>query len=274
VEQLGALFFQGGTQLLPTGANSGTAIYSDRDGVVRNADGYLANLTTGDGCIPYHPGLATTVIDRSPVILNRPFQSVGELGYVFRDQPFMSLDLSSPTSADSGLMDVFCVNESPSLMSGYINLNASPQPVIQALLNGSYEDASSSVPSNPLPPADCATVATQLVNTTTASNGSGLILNRADLCQTLGQITVTSLSKPQSANKDTREAALRSLVSVCDTRTWNIFVDLVAQGGQVVKASNGKFIFKCESERRVWVNMAIDRFTGKVVDKQVEQVYE
>src|SRR6266536_3574869 len=42
-----------------------------------------------------------------PVIMNRPFRSVGEMGYAFRDQPFRTLSFSSANSPDAGLLDLF-----------------------------------------------------------------------------------------------------------------------------------------------------------------------
>ncbi len=48
---------------------------------------------------------------RRPVVLNRAFRAVGELGYAFRDLPFKSLDFWSPDSADAALLDVFCLEE-------------------------------------------------------------------------------------------------------------------------------------------------------------------
>lgn len=32
--------------------------------------------------------------------------------------------------------------------------------------------------------------------------------------------------------------------------------------------------FSVEGEKRLWVHLAIDRFTGKIIDKQVELVSE
>ena len=47
------------------------------------------------------------------MILNRPFRSVGELGYAYRDQPFKTLDLWSPTSGDAALLDIFSLSDAP-----------------------------------------------------------------------------------------------------------------------------------------------------------------
>ena len=75
------------------------AFYSDPDGVVRPADGALADLSSGNGCPIYsgtnspHPSISR------PIVLNRPFRSVAEMGYAFRDTPFASLDFAPPNSA-------------------------------------------------------------------------------------------------------------------------------------------------------------------------------
>ncbi len=107
----------------------GKAYYTDRDGVVRPADGAEADLQTGYGC-PIFPGeLAGPNAARHPVVLNRPFRSVGELGYVFRDQPFCSLNFASPDSGDFGILDAFCVEDEPEFTAGRINPNTAAKVI-------------------------------------------------------------------------------------------------------------------------------------------------
>src|SRR5207248_4153732 len=71
-----------------------------------------------------------------PVMMNRPFRSVGEMAYAFRDQPFKTLDFSSANSPDAGLLDLFCVNDYSDFSSrraGVINLNSRQAPAISTL---------------------------------------------------------------------------------------------------------------------------------------------
>src|SRR5439155_9697937 len=90
----------------------GTVDYTDLDGVQRLGD-FISGATTAM--------LPTDFADR-PLILsgafqNGVFQSVAELGEVFRDQPWKTLNFTtaSPSatakSADAGLLDVFTLHE-------------------------------------------------------------------------------------------------------------------------------------------------------------------
>ena len=141
--------------------------YADADGVVRRAAGaYVpaagvvsASTTVGlppasiQGC----PGAsssssgqqrrqATTPFTQSqsrPLLLHRPFRSVAELGYVFRDLPWKNLDFFTPESGDAGLLDIFCINETASptsLVAGKVNLNTPQAPVLAAIISGAYVD--------------------------------------------------------------------------------------------------------------------------------------
>jgi len=70
--------------------------YKDPDGEVRAGDGAYRSGLNGQP-------MATGNFASRPVILNRPFRSVGELAYVFRDLPFKSLDFFTANSGDAAL---------------------------------------------------------------------------------------------------------------------------------------------------------------------------
>jgi hypothetical protein len=70
-----------------------------------------------------------------------------------------------------------------------------------------------------------------------------------------------------------RESAVRALANVGQTRVWNLMIDLVAQTGRYPTSANGVLAnFLVEGEQHYWVHVAIDRYTGQVIDKQVEVV--
>jgi len=52
-------------------------------------------------------------------------------------------------------------------------------------------------------------------------------------------------------------------------------IDVIAQSGRyppnATSFTNG---FLVEAEKRYWLHIAIDRFTGEVIDQQLEAVYE
>jgi hypothetical protein len=69
-----------------------------------------------------------------------------------------------------------------------------------------------------------------------------------------------------------REAFIRPLAAVGNTRVWNLMIDLVAQKGQYPANATTFDNFAVNSEQRYWVHEAIDRFTGQIVDESVETV--
>ncbi len=94
------------------GAASSTPItgYVDNDGIQRIAD---SGLFVGSSSANLNPSTGNPFqrVADQPVVLNRPFNSVAEMGYAFRDDPWHSLDFFSAASADSGLLDLFSLHE-------------------------------------------------------------------------------------------------------------------------------------------------------------------
>ena len=58
------------------------------------------------------------------------------------------------------------------------------------------------------------------------------------------------------------------------TRVWNVMIDLIAQTGRYPANAATLDKFNVEGEQRYWVHLAIDRYTGQVIDKQIETVKE
>ena len=71
-----------------------------------------------------------------------------------------------------------------------------------------------------------------------------------------------------------REAPIRALAAAGTTRVWNLMIDVIAQTGRFPSSANSLASFNVEGERRYWVHVAIDRYTGKVLDEQIEEVTE
>jgi hypothetical protein len=67
-----------------------------------------------------------------------------------------------------------------------------------------------------------------------------------------------------------REAALRPLADAGQVRVWNLLVDVVAQTGHYPPTATGLDQFFVDGQTHLWVHVAIDRYTGQVIDKQVE----
>lgn len=266
---------------VPDGLLSKTnpARYYDRDGVIRPADGYL-------GALPTVPVSQSATVGRNlaldrPVILNRPFRSVGELGYVFRDIPWKTIDFFSKQSGDLGLLDVFSVDETeafPPLVAGKVNLNTPHWQVLAAMLTGTAKGIA--VPGLPDPGALSAGEAEELAKAIVAESSKAPFRNRGDLIRrVLAPAAATSPTVVVGGNwkpiiKTNREAPIRTLAEMGTTRTWNLLVDLVVQGGNFTPTSKNGSDFIVNAERRVWVHLAIDRLTGEVLERQVEVIDE
>jgi hypothetical protein len=219
------------------------------------------NLPAWTSCPPY----PNSVTDTNPVIMERPYASVGELGYVFRDQPWRSLDfVSGAGSADRAMLDTFSAYPTPSsgMRAGVVNLNTRQPVVLAALLAGTPTAGSGSITLSA-----AATYASNMVAVTSASP----LTNRAQLVDLVGSNVIATSN---DLRKVSREAAVRALAEVGQTRTWNVLIDVVAQNGKFTGSSVTPGDFSVLGERRVWVSVAIDRVTGRIIDSQSEEVSE
>lgn len=319
--------------------------YADPDDVVRRAmgayvaiNGYQANSRDG---LPLGQLGTGTNSDNRPIVLNRPFQSVADMGYAFRGSPWRNLSFSTPETADAALLDVFCLSEAPPLMrskpadipdspapplvSGKINLNTRQDKVLTALLSGALKNEAGSESLG----SEASTSAQKLIARTTSRKAwLGPLCNVSELAGKLfgkdlssqnfslqqdpvyTSIVYQTDTEPKrnpdmdttrspasltwhytgfSADLDSvfpavkdkknlrmRESVIRALADGGQTRVWNIMLDLIVQTGRLVPspATTGLDKFTRESERRVWVYLAIDRLTGEVLDQQVEEVLD
>jgi hypothetical protein len=236
----------------------------------------------GDHGNPYSEAFGSAELSNPyrPVMMNRPFRSVGEMGYAFRDQPFRTLSLSSVNSPDAGLLDLFTTNNysDPSgKRGGVINLNSRQGPVLGSVLTNTIrrEDtaqvkipgpAQSPSPS-PLASPAANSVATSLVLSTSTTP----LVNRAGLATLIANETGLGPTVP----KTQRESIARAFGETAQTRSWNLMIDVIAQTGRyppnATSLTNG---FIVSGEQRYWIHVAIDRFTGQVIDKQIEVVNE
>ena len=269
--------------------------YYDRDGVVRKGDPNPASPQHHDVDSPYTlPNLTSSLsgVDARPVMLNRPFRSVAEMGYAFRDEPFRTLNFSSADSADGGLLDLFCLNEYNLPIpnrAGVVNLNSASQNALVALLSGEARDPGlvPAADGSPLPVLDDTSSAISHAGATTIAKGiramlgpnsppTMVIQNTADLPKLIDKLAngTSSVSPKLDSFKFKREAIARALGDVSTTRTWNLMIDIVGQAGRFSPNAKTLDNFNVEGERRYWVHVSIDRYTGRVIDAQTETVFE
>jgi len=255
----------------PHATNGYNAYYADQDGVVRPADGFRRIDDEGDGIYQLKSSdLTDSAERRRPVILNRPFRSVGEMGFAYRDLPGKNLDFWSVKSADAALLDLFSVTDTPRTSASGINLSSAPPKVIESMLANSLliELSSGKTLLDATQAADIATA----IGNHLADDTAEAFENRADLVTVLGDVINASLPAEDGiqANKALAEAPVRALAEVTSTRTWNLLLDVVAQTGRVPSTAESLGDFVVEGERRVWVHVTIDRMTGEVLSYQEE----
>lgn len=295
----------------------------DPDGVVRRAmGGYVTDPTEGGTAssasqpltgLPLATGAITTPqYGNRPTMLHRPFRSVAELGYVFRDTPWGNINFTFPESGDSPLLDLFCINPASDpngMVAGRVNLNTRQAPVLAALMSNTILDKDDTT--NPvLTQIMASDLAKQLVARTSNPNsisGYGPLSGQADLVGTwIGPTTPAAAQtalKVTAPDPDTlytgfshdigtaavpsvnstptvaliprqRNSVMRGMVDSGTTRTWNLLIDLVAQSGRFPPTASSLAKFVVEGEKHYWLHVAIDRYTGKVIDSQLEVVRE
>ncbi len=199
-------------------------------------------------------------------------------------------------------------NQNP-LVAGVVNLNTQQAPVLQALLSNAYVDeAITSGTANTQFPQLSGTQAYQLLTSGTntlinriasTAAGQGPLQNvsdlvgryypallsgtnytaaysglSADLVNTYANSnSFTAAQSTLLQNVDRfHEAFLRPLAAAGNTRVWNLLIDVIAQTGRYPESATSPANFMVDGEQRYWVHVAIDRYTGQVLDKQVEVV--
>jgi hypothetical protein len=175
---------------------------------------------------------------------------------------------------------LFSVNDytdSSGTRGGVINLNSRQAPALAAVLTSTIvredtprNNAGSSPSPSPLASPAANSVATSFVSSTS----SAPLTNRAGVADLIANLpNSTGLGPTQP--KTQRESIARALGEVDQTRTWNLLIDVIAQTGRfppnATSLTNG---FVVNGEQHYWVHVAIDRFTGRVIDKQIEVVNE
>jgi hypothetical protein len=202
------------------------------------------------------------------VVLDRAFRNVGELGYAYRNAS-TTLDFLSAGSSDAPLLDLFTYNTATT-RSGTVSLNTRNPSILAALIKGAITtESSSATVSN----ANAKTAADTIVTATTNQPALG----RHEVARLASVVT----NAPFTTSEETRETIARSLAEVGQTRTWGLMIDVIAQSGRYPpNATSGPNVanplanFVVEGEKRYWLHIAIDRFTGQVIDQQLEAVYE
>ena len=209
------------------------------------------------------------------IVLQRPFQNVGELGYAYNPVTGNTLNFYTSTSVDAALLDFFTYNITDNtatynlpypLRAGPVNINTRNSAIIAALLKSALPNEppiTAGVPSN------SAAAAATLIAAATSTQPA---ISRQDLARLAFAVGTTI-----GSTEEQKETVARALSDTTQTRTWGLLIDVIAQTGKYALDATSvgqanKFVV--EGEQHYWVHVAIDRFTAQVIDRQVEVVKE
>jgi hypothetical protein len=207
-----------------------------------------------------------------PVVLKRSFRNVGELGYAYRNGS-TTLDFHSADSADAPLLDLFTYNTAAT-RAGIVNLNSQNPAVLAALIQGAIsEEATTAVVGKTDPASNRSktayNAATAVITNTASGTSVTPAIGRPDVSR-----LVAATGSVIGSTEEAKETIARALAEVSQTRTWGLMIDVIAQSGRYPPSATNLAQFIVEGEKRYWLHIAIDRFTGDVIDQQLEAVYE
>lgn len=196
-----------------------------------------------------------------PFVLNRSLRSAGELGYAYSNIfTGTTVDFFTAGSAEAPLLDVFSYTSAPT-RAGSINLNSRNSVALAAMISLAIE----AQPLTTISATRAKTAAAALVSAT----GALPALSRKDLPRLTAAIT-TNLG----GGEEKQEVLSRALSDACQVRVWNLMIDVIGQSGRYPPGASGLADFVVEGEKRYWLHVALDRFTGQVIDQELEAVYE
>jgi hypothetical protein len=230
----------------------------------------------------------------TPIVLDHAFTTTAELSYALKTEDgFTPIDLHTTGNLDATVLDFFTYNpvDHSYPRAGIVNLNTKNPPVLAAILKSALRKDMDVVPGpTPMPtvsqsaPGYDAMAAAQLIVDETWTNNRPA-LTRADIGRltSVAATAISTIGANSSAEEidKCRETIARALSEVTQARTWNLFVDVIAQTGRYAPdATNvtqaNKFIV--EGEKRYWLHIALGRdlVNGNVdvLGTQLEEVLE
>ena len=208
----------------------------------------------------------------SPIVLKRSFRNVGELGYAYRNAS-TTLDFHSAGSADASLLDLFTYNTATT-RAGIVNINTQNSAVLAAIIQGAIsEEATTAFVGKTDPASNKSRTAYNAANAVISDVTNGTAANPAIGRQDVSRLVATT-GTAIGSTEEAQETIARALAEVGQTRTWGLMIDVIAQSGRYPPSATGLAQFVVEGEKRYWLHVAIDRFTGEIIDQQLEAVFE
>jgi hypothetical protein len=192
---------------------------------------------------------------------------------------------------DAPVLDFFSYNPISSAYprAGIVNLYTKNAPVLAAILAGTLEKESASPSPTPVVSASDAMAAANAIIAETkrvlAGNPTYGSVQQTDLTRAIaGRLAKAAFDAvPNLATSDeTKGTVARALAEMGQTRTWNLFIDVIAQTGRY--APNATDVtqankFTVEGEKRYWLHISLGRDlntdgTVDVLGAQLEEVIE
>ena len=248
----------------------GASIIDQYDGDIKTTE---IEYDLGSGTLAYAYGMEAADTSRPPAaplpptsypMWNEPFRNVGELGYAYKASGSnKTVEFASAASIDGPILDIFTYNTAV-LRAGQFNLNTQNPNTIEAMLKLAWQ---STAQGSGVSAANARNAAVAFVAETRARPALG----RQDLPRIIAAANVGSTL---GSGEEARETVARAISESCTTRTWGLLIDVVAQSGRCVPGTTDLARFVVDGEKRYWLHIAIDRFTGEVIDQQLEAVYE
>lgn len=272
-------FFTGGTTAasgasilnIPDRPQDAAPVIRPNDGFFSDAAGSANALQSEDAAYPSRA--APNDSPKRPAILQRPFRNVAELGHVYRDQPWKSLNFFHQSSPDLALLDLFSIGEvEPVQVAGMVGANSASVASLKSLLRGAGQTLAADATTYSATPAQAQAdaVASNALTTLTANKS----LTPGESLKNLVAAGNATITANLGTIKAERETLARALAGSGQVRTWNVMIDTIAQTGRFPAGQTAAGDFIVGGEERLWIHAAIDRFTGEVTDLERESIPE
>ena len=208
-------------------------------------------------------------------VISHAFSNVGEFGYGVDTSAagLPTMDFSSPSFPDAPVLDFFSYNPISSAYprAGIVNLYTRNEAVIAAMLSSTWKtDAASANPTPAASPSgrvstfEALTAAHAIVQETqNVLSGSAAYgpVTQIDMTRAIAARLSAAGGSAVGITTEQKQAIARALAEMGQTRTWNLFIDVIAQTGKYkpnsIDLTGSNFVV--EGEKRYWLHIALGR---------------
>jgi hypothetical protein len=256
----------------PYSGSNGDPVNGDEDPTKNSQNPHRPCGGQGGTCAPGEP--TAPAPGGSTQVLNHAYSNVGQFAYGIdtSNASLPTLNFSSPSFPDAPILDFFSYNPISSAYprAGIVNLYTKNAPVLAAILANTLKTDAAAANPAPTPvvtAAQAMDAATRIVqetqNVLAGTPGYGAV-TQTDMTRAIAARLVAAGAAAPSWSGSTTEQQLsiaRALAEMGQTRTWNLFIDVIAQTGQYKPNSpdltGGNFTV--QGEKRYWLHIALGR---------------